>query len=247
MLARQVLLNQPQSLVPFLLLALLAHALVIWAIKITKPVPTQNPLTFEVQLMPIKQANIEQANIEQAKVVNKSPATQTIQTVSPQTQRYPNAMIPKTHIKPIMPLKESLTPALINAPALPAIKTDLLTPKVTEQSLTPPTEPNAKRNKLTIDDLLNSARRIAQEDALAMPKEKSDGMTLADREFSPQLAKAMNKMKKLPAGTYPIGNGMMKIIGIDGSAYCLAPPPNSAMPVSALNAQVSMPMTCPNE
>lgn len=237
MSVRQVLLIQQHPLVPFLILALLAHALVILAIKIIKPVPTQTPFSFEVQLMSMKHPEI----------ANASPTIQTMPTISKKIPLKANAMTPKTRIRPIMSLKENTTPASIHVPALPELKTDVLTLKGAEKSLEHPIETQTQKNNVTTDDLLNTARRIAQEDALTMPKEKSDGITLADREFSPQLAKAMSKMKKLPAGTYQFGNGMMKIIGIDGSVYCLAPPPSSAMSVSALNAQISMPMTCPNE
>lgn len=232
MQTRKVLFNPHASLAPFLLLALSAHVVAISFIKIIRSLPTPR-LILNVQLLPVKH--------EQPKSV--ITAMQTTPAIIKQTT--PKKTTTNAHAK--MKLQTKVTPDSIATPSSSEIKTDFFVPKSdgkkTEQNLE--TEPD--KTKKTTEDLLNSAHRIAKEEALAMPKEKEDGVLLTEREFSPKLANAMNKMQKPRAGTYHLSNGMMKIVSIDGSEYCLAPPPVSAMPVNSLNAQTSMPMTCPNE
>jgi len=101
---------------------------------------------------------------------------------------------------------------------------------------------NASKPKISTETLLESAHRIAIEDAQTMPKEKNDGIALADRPISPELALALAQKKRPKPSIANYANGMVKVTNPDGSSYCLQPPP---MPSGSFEP-ISIPMTCPD-
>lgn len=219
---------KPQlSLAPFLLLALLVHLLALSLIKVMKHAPVQAPLTFDVRLMPVKKNQAQDVVL----IMQKIEKVRMIQT---KAEVKPEAKPEKTLPKPAIALKNS------NAPEITADLLNLIE-KTTEKTI----EKQVNKSNISTENLLDSARRIAIEEAKNMPKDKSDNIALADREFSPKLAAAMGKLNKLPAGIYNIANGQIKIVNADGSEYCLIPPVGSAMPASAFGTSPSIPMTCP--
>lgn len=217
MQARNHLMNQHQTLVPFLLLALLAHVLVISVIKVMKRAPIQTPLTFDVTILTTKHTQAE----------NKAPAPTT-----PMTEQ----VTTKTTGKLIKIKRTQANPGLGAGPHVSEAS-----PVTADLSAAKPVEKVTEKPKLDVEELLASARRITIEDAKNLPIDNIDNTPLADRVFSPELAKALAFHKKV-AGTTQLAGGMVKVVTTDGNEYCLQPSP---MLNKGAFENDPIPMTCP--
>lgn len=192
--------------------------MLLWIVKFTPNAPMNLPIMFNVYLKPIL-APERPAELEPSKPPTSSPVQKTQKSPTPTTNRIKhNAFTeptPNPEPKPIATQASTEQPVTsINISA----NIDLPNPKISTESL------------------LESARRIAIEEAKNMPKEKGDDIALADRPISPEIAKAIGKKKKrkAEAGTFTV-NGVVIQVNPDGSSNCFLPPPESSMPYGSFS------------
>lgn len=194
----------------------------------------QTPMILEVKLMPTAQTIvqevtpvltkplIEETNVDQIK---PEPMAVSKQTVSS---------------KPIRQAKVSPTQT---KPELIAEPPTLETPTVTEHVSMPPSiEKSTDKPKMNTENLFAAARRMAVEDEKNLNQENTKSIALADRAFSPEIAKVFAPHKKANAGVTQYAGGMVKVVNADGSEYCLQ---QSPMLNKGAFENEPIPMTCP--
>jgi hypothetical protein len=221
--------RKPQSLTPYIIFAIIVHGILLWIIKLLPIAQMKLPITFDVRLMPI-QAPERRIELEPNNI--KSNELSAISS----SQKAHKLHAPIAKVMEGIQLEDqapSIAPTKIYAQtsAKPPTATISIAPNV-----------NTSRYKSSIESLLDSARKIATEDAKNMPKDKGEYIALADRAFSPELAQTLAQKKKTTTGETHYANGMVKVVSPDGSEYCLQPSLN--MPVGPFDS-VSIPMTCP--
>ena len=226
--------HQHSSLTPFLLMALLAHLLAIALIKIVKHTPKQTPIMLEVKLMSTAQTMMKDVTPVQVKPMLG-------QTDIAQTKPEPIAMNKQTVInQPVKRAKVRSTqakPELITEP--PAAQT----PAMTENLPTPPTiDKSTDKPRIHTENLFAAARQMAIEDEKNLKRENTKLIALADRAFSPEIAKVFSQRKKTNAGVTLYAGGMVKVVNADGSEYCLQ---QSPMLNKGAFENEPIPMTCP--
>lgn len=222
--------NQHQTLVPFLLLALFAHVLAISVIKVMKRPPMQPPAAFDVKLLP-----------------NQSiKASDTASLPTPLAQ--PQAHITSTQLNQIASksvtkqIKIAQTHTLESLTAEPSTMLVIENAVPTNSYTAPAIERKTEKPNINIENLLSTARQIASYDAHNAPKDSTDQIALADRAFSPEVAKVFATSKKRDAGITQYASGMIKVVSANGSEYCLQ---QSTLPNRGAFESDAIPMTCP--
>ncbi len=99
----------------------------------------------------------------------------------------------------------------------------------------------APKQAISYGELLESAQKIVKEDVKNMPILKDDGVLLSDRAFSPKLAQALTKKGNVP-GVTQYADGMVKVVTSSGTEYCLQPSPQL---IKGSFDSDPIPMTCP--
>lgn len=205
--------RKPQSLTPYLILAVIAHSIFLWMVKFPPSAPMKLPITFDVRItsLPVAERHIE---------------------LEPNNTNSDEPPSISTTIKKQNPQTTSIRLTTIDAQAT----TDLPTATIS-------ISPNAitSKAKVTTENLLESAHRIAMEDAKNMPKSKDDGILLSERAFSPKLAQALAKKEKV-AGVTQYTDGMVKVVTSSGAEYCMQLSP---LLVKGAFDSDPIPMTCP--
>jgi hypothetical protein len=221
---------QQHKLAPFILLAIIVHIALIAALKFQPNRQIKPPIMFDVSLMPYqapeKHIEVEPSNTKSDVPLTSIPVKKAQKSQTPTTNK--------------IEIISSTGSQLGNVPnkidAQPNTEASVATINIAPNA-------NASKPKISTESLLESAHRIAIEDAKTMPKEKNDGIALADRPISPKLALALAPKKRPKPGITSYADGIVKVVNSDGSSYCLQPPP--PMP-SGIFEPLSIPMTCPN-
>lgn len=226
--------HQHSSLTPFLLLALMAHLLAIALIKIVKHTPMQTPITLEVKLMSTAQTMMKASTLVQINPLLK-------QTDILQTKPEPIAMNKQSVTN--QPVKRAKVRSTQTKPELMAEPPAAQTPAMTENLPTTPTiEKSTDKPKINTENLFAVARQIAVEDEKNLKRENTKLIALADRAFSPEIAKVFAPRKKANVGVTQYAGGMVKVVNADGNEYCLQQSPK--MNKGAFENE-PIPMTCP--
>lgn len=206
-----------------LLLAVIAHAILLVYVKLPPSHKTWSPTIFDVQLSPAHEQLVEVKSADQVtKSDNRIYKEQSTHSItSKKIDQHQKITIQNTTFingqREIEPVEEAM------------IKTDKTI--------------NSKASKQAISygELLESAQQIVKEDAKNMPKTKDDGVLLSDRAFSPKLAQAFAKKENVPSVT-KYADGMVKVVTSSGTEYCLSPSPQL---IKGSFDSDPIPMTCP--
>lgn len=216
----------------FILLAIIVHIVLITTLKFQQNTPIKLPIIFDVRLRPIhapeKQIEVEPSNTKSGESLTSIPVKKSQILQAPITNKVGSI--------------NSVDPMLDNVPNKIDVQPNT-EPPVATINITPNTK--ASKPKIFTETLLESAHRIAIEDAKTMPKEKGDGILLADRPVLPKLALMLAK-KKGPAGVTNFPDGSVKIVNPDGSSYCLQLPSFTSGPSGSFES-ISIPMSCPKD
>ncbi|HNZ55835.1 MAG TPA: hypothetical protein PKL58_00600 [Methylophilaceae bacterium] len=163
------------------------------------------------------------------------------QTDIAQTKPEPIAMNKQTVIN--QPVKRAKVRSTQAKPELTAEQQKAQTPAMTENLPTAPTiEKSTDKPKINTENLFAVARQMAIEDEKNLKRENTKLIALADRAFSPEIAKVFSQRKKTNAGVTLYAGGMVKVVNADGSEYCLQQ--SSIMNKGAFENE-PIPMTCP--
>lgn len=216
-----------------ILLAIIVHIALITALKFQPNTQIKSPNMFDVRLMPLH----TQENLMEVEPNNTKSDEQLTSASVKTTQKSQAPITKKTeNINLADPMPSH---AANKIDAQPNTEPPLATINIA---------PNADTHKpkISTEALLESAHRVAIEDAQTMPKEKDDGIALADRPISPKLALVLAKKKRSKTGITNYADGTVKVVNPDGSSYCLQPPPFTSMPSGPFES-ISIPMTCPED
>jgi|GEM_PF-5839057 len=104
-------------------------------------------------------------------------------------------------------------------------------------ALPPPPVPSSG---IEVADLLKQARGIARETAAPSRSSRHEDILAPDRPILPALERAL---RREAAGEYRLGNGLIRVVGAGGLAYCLREPAELARagPIPPL----AVPTNCP--
>lgn len=206
-----------------LLLAVIAHVILLVYVKLPPSHKTWSPTVFDVQLSHVHEQLVEVKSADQVtdsdNRIYKEQSTHSI--ISKKIDQQQKIAIQNTtsieRQREIEPVEEAM------------IKTDKTI--------------NSKASKQAISygELLESAQQIVKEDAKNMPKTKDDGVLLSDRAFSPKLAQAFAKKENVP-GVTKYADGMVKVVTSSGTEYCLQSSPQL---IKGSFDSDPIPMTCP--
>lgn len=206
-----------------LLLAVIAHVILLVYVKLPPNHKTWSPTIFDVQLshvheQPVKVKSADQFT-ESDNRIHQEQSHQPITTKKIDEQK--KIAIQNTTVierqREIEPLEDAM------------IKADKT---INSQTL---------KQAISYAELLESAQQIIKEDAKNMPKPKDDGVLLSNREFLPKLAQALAKNEKVP-GVTKYADGMVKVVTSSGTEYCL---PQSPQLIKGAFDSDPIPMTCP--
>lgn len=206
-----------------LILAVIAHVILLVYVKLPPSHNTWSPTIFDVQLSPAhgQLVKVKPAN-QYTKSDNSIHKEQSHHAItSKKIDQHQKIAIQNTMFideqRKVEPVEEAM------------IKTDkTINSKATKQAI-------------SYGELLESAQKIVKEDAENMPKTKDDGVLLSDRAFSPKLAQAFAKKENVP-GVTKYADGMVKVVTSSGTEYCLQPSPQL---IKGSFDSDPIPMTCP--
>lgn len=123
----------------------------------------------------------------------------------------------------------------------------------TRPSISPPPQPDGARvpaalpplppvpsSGIEVAELLKQARGIARETAAPSRASRYDDILAPDRPILPELDRAL---RREAPGEYRLGNGLIRVVGAGGLAYCLREPSELARagPIPPL----AVPTNCP--
>lgn len=206
-----------------LLLAVIAHVILLVYVKLPPSHKAWSSTIFDVQLSPVHGQPVKVKPADQVtESENRFHKEQPIHSDSPKKiDQYEKTTIQNTTIvdeqMKIQPIEEAM------------IRTDKTI------------NPEASKQTISYGELLESARQIVKEDVKNMPKTKDDGVLLSDRAFLPKLAQALAK-KETVSGVTKYADGMVKVITSSGTEYCLQPSPQL---IKGSFDSDPIPMTCP--
>lgn len=205
-----------------LLLAVIAHAILLVYVKLPPSHKTWSPTVFDVQLSPVHEPLVKTKSTEVTESDNRIHQEQSHHSItSKKIDQHQKSTIQNTSVidgqREIKPIEDAM------------IRTDKTI--------------NAKASKQAISygELLESAQQIAKEEAKNMPKTKDDGVLLSDRAFSPELAQVLARKEKVQ-GVTKYADGMVKVVTSSGTEYCLQPSPQL---IKGPFDSDPIPMTCP--
>ncbi len=206
-----------------LLLAVIAHAILLVYVKLPPSHKTWSPTIFDVQLSLVHEQPVKVKPADQiTESDNRFHKEQPVRSDLPKKiDQYEKTTIQNTPFidgqREIEPVEDVM------------IKTDkTINSKVSKQAI-------------SYGELLESAQQIVKEDAKNMPKTKDDGVLLSDRAFSPKLAQAFAKKENVPSVTN-YADGVVKVVTSSGTEYCLQPSPQL---IKGPFDSDPIPMTCP--
>lgn len=212
-----------QALGLALLLAVIAHVILLVYVKFPPSHKTWSPTIFDVQLSPAHEQLVEVKSADQVtdsgNRIYKEQSTHSI-TSKKIDQQQKIAIQNTTFIErqsEVEPVEEAM------------IKTD----KTINHE--------ASKQAISYGELLESVQQIVKEEAKNMPKTKDDGVLPSDRSFSPKLAQALAKKERVP-GVTKYADGMVKVVTSNGTEYCLQPSPQL---IKGPFDSDPIPMTCP--
>jgi hypothetical protein len=200
-----------------LLLALIAHLILLVYVKPPSNHKTLLPTIFEVQLSPIKERLIKLEPTD--RVIESAPHRQNKQSAN--TIRFKKLA------------EENRMNIYEKRDVEPLVETIIKTDKKIDSDVS--------KQAISYGELLESAQQIVKEDVKNMPKSKDEGLLLSDRAFSPKLALALAKKGKV-SGVTKYADGMVKVITSSGTEYCMLPSP--LLIKDAFDSD-PIPMTCP--
>ncbi|MDO9393493.1 MAG: hypothetical protein Q7T42_05910 [Methylotenera sp.] len=206
-----------------LLLAVIAHVILLVYVKLPSNHKAWTPVIFDVQLRPVREQLDKVKSTDQAtESDNRSQKEQSVlSTTSKKIDQLQKTVIEHTMIFVRQSEPEPVAEVII--------KTDkTINPEATKQAI-------------SYGELLESAQQIVKEEAKYMPKTKDDGVLLSDRAFSPKLAQALAKKEKV-LGVTKYADGMVKVVTSSGTEYCLTPSPQL---IKGPFDSDPIPMTCP--
>lgn len=206
-----------------LLLAVIAHVILLVYVKLPPSHNTRSPTIFDVQLSPAHEQLVEvkPANqyTESDNSFHKEQSHHAI--TSKKIDQNQRIAIQDTMFmdeqREIEPLEEAM------------IKTDKTI------------NSEAAKQAISYGELLESAQKIVKEDVKNMPKLNDGGVLLSDRAFSPKLAQAFAKKGNVP-GVTKYADGKVKVVTSSGTEYCLSPSPQL---IKGSFDSEPIPMTCP--
>lgn len=205
------------------LLAVIAHAVLLIYVKIPSNHKPWTPVISDVQLKPLHEQLVKLASSDQGiKSDNRSQKEQSIlSTISKRMDqkqktniRHATLFVKQSEVEPVAEVM---------------IKTDRTI------------NSEAPKQAITYGELLESAHLIVKEDAKNMPKPKDNGVLLTDRAFLPILAQALAKKEKVQ-GVTKYADGMLKVVTSSGTEYCMLP--SQQLIIGAFDSD-PIPMTCP--
>lgn len=117
-----------------------------------------------------------------------------------------------------------------------------LAPSVGSNISASPQHPTSLPPPTSAEVLLDSARRVARDEGRHLPPPKIDPGKFDDRPALPELARALARGKLAP-GVTQFADGLLKVVTLSGSVYCLRPLPSLVRggPVEP----TIVPSTCP--
>lgn len=228
--AMRTTLKDERALGLALLLAAIAHVILLVYVKLPPSHKTWSPTIFDVQLSPIREPLVKVKSADQYtesdNSIHKKQSHHSI--TSKKIDQHQKIAIQNTTFidvqREIGPVKEAM------------VKTDKTI------------NLEAPKQAISYDELLESAQQIVKEDIKNMPKPKDDGVLLSDRAFSPKLAQAFAKKEQAFAkkenvpGVTKYADGMVKVVTSSGTEYCLQPSPQL---IKGSFDSDPIPMTCP--
>lgn len=205
-----------------LLLAIIAHVILLVYVKLPPSHNTWSPTIFDVQLSPAHEQLVE---VKPADLYTESNSIHKEQShhaiTSKKIDQHQKIAIQNTTFideqREIEPVEDAM------------IKTDKTI------------NSEAPKQAFSYGELLESAQKIVKEDVKHMPKLKDDGVLLSDRAFSPKLAQALAKKGDV-LGVTKYADGMVKVVTSSGTEYCLTPSPQL---IKGSFDSDPIPMTCP--
>lgn len=205
-----------------LLLAVIAHVILLVYVKLPSSHTTWSPTIFDVQLSPVHEPLVKVMPVDQftesGNHIHKEQSLHSI-TSKKMNQHRKIVIEDTTFIDKQREIEHEEA----------MIKTDKT---INSQ---------ASKQAISYGELLESAQQIVKEDAKNMQKPKDDGVSLSDRAFSPKLAQALAKKEKVPSVT-KYADGMVKVVTSSGTEYCLQPSPQL---IKGPFDSDPIPMTCP--
>lgn len=206
-----------------LLLAVIAHVILLVYVKLPPSHKTWSPTIFDVQLSPVHEplVKVKPANqyTESDNSIHKEQSHHSI--TSKKIDQHQKIPIQNTTFIDGQRESEPVEDAMIK----------------TDKTI----NSEASKQAISYGELLESAQQIIKEDAKNMPKTKDDGVLLSDRAFSPKLAQALVKKEKV-LGVTKYADGMVKVVTYSGTEYCLSPSPQL---IKGSFDSDPIPMTCP--
>lgn len=204
-----------------LLLAVIAHVILLVYVKLPPSHKTWSPTILDVQLSHVHEPPVKVEPSDQVKESdNRAHKKQSIDSVTPKTDQHKKIAIQQTMI---------VDEQMKTQPVEELIRTDK------------PINPEAPKQAISYGELLESAQKIVKEDVKNMPRPKEAAVLLSDRAFSPKLAQALVKKEKVP-GVTKYADGMVKVVTSSGTEYCLSPSPQL---IKGAFEPDPIPMTCP--
>ena len=206
-----------------LLLAVIAHVILLVNVKLPPRQKTWSPIIFDVQISPVHEQPVKVKSTDQVTESNnrihqeQSNHSITYKKIDPQQ---------KIAIKNAMFIDEQ---SEIELAEEAIIKTDKTI------------NSEASKQSISYGELLESAQQIVKEDVKNMPKPKNDGVLLSDRAFLPKLAQALAKKEKMQ-GVTKYADGMVRVVTSSGTEYCLL---SSPLLIKGPFDSDPIPMTCP--
>lgn len=95
--------------------------------------------------------------------------------------------------------------------------------------------------RISVESLMNSARRIARDEARHTPPSKKETPGIEDRPLLPALANALNRKQ---ASEVMLANGVYRVRTPSGTEYCFLPLPDIAISGTPVKPTI-VPSTCP--
>ena len=206
-----------------LVLAVIAHVILLVFIKLPSNPKNLLQTTFEVELRPFHEPILNVEPIEHAEFRSNVPKEE-----QPELAVQSKKLISKKSL--IIPNDSANDDSR-----------EINTQSNSNVNNEKPTEIIPSNTTISYEDLLESARYIAKEDAKNMPNPKDDGVLLSDQAFSPKLAQTLAKKEKV-VGMTSYADGMTKVITSSGTEYCFQPSPLMSKGAFENNP---IAMTCP--
>ena len=206
-----------------LLLAVLAHVILLVYVKLPPSHKTWSPTIFDVQL----------SHVHEWSVKVKSP-DQVMESGNYIHQEQSHHLITSKKIDQHQKTAIQNTTFVDRQVAIEPVKDVMIK---TDKTI----NPEASKQTISYGELLESARKIIKEDAKDMLTPKDDGVLLSDRALSPKLAQAFSKKEKVQ-GVTKYADGIVKVVTSSGTEYCLQSPP---LLIKGPFDSDPIPMTCP--